>query len=273
MQIIYLNDYYEKEETIVKEYGVPCTRIIYPFQKNVTGIQSLSIFRGPKMNNEAYKKFICDLEEKTSCSALVSVNDFSKISDAIEYTRCFGRYAPKAITFDIKEDIKEISRKVINSDLNYPLFVRSDIESAAKYVGVENCILRSPENSEIEAVIDPIYRHIQNAGSIIMKEIVSIKKFNQKNMEYRAIVVNGVIICFDYNSCDGLPCPESLSCATQFEDCIKIATENGLKGAYFVDFGIDENENIFVVECKNIINGTIKNMDAFAKGLIKMTRK
>ncbi|MFR3266412.1 MAG: hypothetical protein ACLTQN_11265 [Blautia massiliensis (ex Durand et al. 2017)] len=66
------------------------------------------------------------------------------------------------------------------------------------------------------------------------------------------------------------PSPESLPCAWQFEDCINTASKNGLHGAYFVDFGVDENENIFVVECKNIINGTVKNINAFAEGLAKI---
>lgn len=117
---------------------------------------------------------------------------------------------------------------------------------------------------------EPIHRFIANAGAIIMKEIVSVKRANGKTIEYRAIVVNGKIVCFDYDSSSGLPSPESLPCAWQFEDCINTASKNGLHGAYFVDFGVDENENIFVVECKNIINGTVKNINAFAEGLAKI---
>lgn len=126
-------------------------------------------------------------------------------------------------------------------------------------------------SSDIDLVnnID-IHRFIANAGAIIMKEIVSVKRANGKTIEYRAIVVNGKIVCFDYDSSSGLPSPESLPCAWQFEDCINTASKNGLHGAYFVDFGVDENENIFVVECKNIINGTVKNINAFAEGLAKI---
>ena len=130
--------------------------------------------------------------------------------------------------------------------------------------------MRSSDVNDIETVLEPIHRFIANAGTIIMKEIVSVKKANGKTIEYRAIVVNGKIVCFDYDSSSGLPSPESLPCAWQFEDCINIASKNGLHGAYFVDFGVDENENIFVVECKNIINGTVKNINAFAEGLAKI---
>lgn len=269
MQVIYLNDYYEKEEAVVKAYGISCARVNYPFRGSVSEIQENSIFRGPKMKVAAYSEFLQNLE-KIGCSTLVGLDDFEKISNAIEYTRCFDKYAPKVITFDIKEDIAEIANRLIESDLKYPLFVRSDIESAAKYVGVDACTLRSSNVNEIKMVLEPIHRFIASAGTIIMKEIVSVKKTDGKTIEYRAIVVNGKIICFDYNPSSGLPLPESLSCAWQFEDCINIASKNGLHGAYFVDFGVDENENLFVVECKNIINGTINNMNAFAEGLTKV---
>jgi hypothetical protein len=271
MQIIYLNDYYEKEEAVIKAYGISCARVSYPFQESEIEIQGTPIFRGPKMKVAAYSEFIQSLE-KIGCSALVGLDDFVRISDAIEYTRCFGSYAPKVITFDIKQGVEEISNLLIKSDLNYPLFVRSDIESAAKYVGVDACTLRSSDGNDIEMVLEPIYKYIKNAGTIIMKEIVSVKKINGKTIEYRAIVVNGKIICFDYDSSSDLPCPESLSCAWQFEDCINTASKNGLQGAYFVDFGVDEKDNLFVVECKNIINGTIKNINAFAEGLAKMRK-
>lgn len=270
MQVVYLNDCYEKEEAIIKACGISCTRVNYPFQGSVIEIQGSPIFRGPKMNVAAYSEFIQNLE-KIGCSALVGLDDFIRISDAIEYTRCFGNYAPKVITFDIKQDFAEISNLLIKSDLKSPLFVRSDIESAAKYVGVEACTLRSFDVNDIAMVLEPIHKYIANAGIIIMKEIVSVKKIDGKSIEYRAIVVNGEIVCFDYDSSSGLPRPESLSCAWQFEDCINIASKNGLQGAYFVDFGVDESENLFVVECKNIINGTVKNINAFAEGLAKMT--
>ncbi len=271
MQVIYLNDCYEKEEAVLRAYDIPCARINYPFQEGAVEIQGTPIFRGPKMKVAAYSEFIHSLE-KIGCSALVGLDDFIRISDAIEYSRCFGNYAPKVITFDIKQDVAEIANLLIESDLKYPLFVRSDLESAAKYVGVDACTLRSSDVNDIETVLDPIHKFIANAGTIIMKEIVSVKKANGKNIEYRAIVVNGKIVCFDYDSSSGLPSPESLSCAWQFKDCIDIASKNGLHGAYFVDFGVDENDTIFVVECKNIINGTVKNINSFAEGLSKIVK-
>ena len=93
MRVIYLNDCYEKEEAMMRAYGIPCARVSYPFQEGVAEIQGSPIFRGPKMKVAAYSEFIQDLE-KIDCSALVGLNDFIKISDAIEYTRCFGTYAP-----------------------------------------------------------------------------------------------------------------------------------------------------------------------------------
>lgn len=270
MKVVYLNDCYEKEEEIMKTHGVSCVRVNYPFDEGgLIDIQGEPIYRGLKMKVASYSEFIQKLE-KMNCSALVKLEDFKKIADALEYSRCFGKYAPKVITFDIKNDVSDIANELASSDLRYPLFVRSDVESAAKYVGVDACTLKSNTVPEINKVLEPIHKYISNAAIIIMKEIISVRKIKEKTVEYRAIVVNGKIVCFDYELSSGLPCPESLSCAQQFEDCINIATHNGLHGAYFVDFGVDENGNIFVVECKNIINGTVKNVDAFADGLANL---
>ena len=271
MQLVYLNDFYEKEEAIMKAHGISCARMQYPFSKNslTSKIQEKHIFRGPKMKTETYLEFVAELR-KNNCSVFVKSDDFKKIADALEYSKCFGKYAPKVVSFGIEEDANSIANKLISSDLKYPLFVRSDVESAAKYVGVDACTLKSADTQAITRVIAPIHTHIVNATKIIMKEIVPIKKVEGKNVEYRAIVVNGNIVCFDYEPLSGLPHPRSLSCVEQFEDCINIANKNGLGGAYFVDFGVDESDNIFVVECKNIINGTIKNINAFAEGLSQM---
>ena len=164
MQVIYLNDCYEKEEAVIRAYGIPCARVNYPFQESEAEIQGTSIFRGPKMKIAAYSEFIQSLE-KIGCSALVGLDDFVRISDAIEYSRCFGNYAPKVITFDIKQDVVEIANLLIESDLKYPLFVRSDIESAAKYVGVDACTLRSSDVNDIETVLNPLYHLFSSLSS------------------------------------------------------------------------------------------------------------
>ncbi len=271
MQFVYLNNFYEKEECALRECGIPCIRISYPFIEDINIPKCTTVFRGPKMTTVEYSKLLNKLEN-TNCSVLVGIGDFEKISDAIEYSRCFGIYAPKVITFDVKQNASEISSLLSNSELKYPLFVRSNLESAAKYVGVSACILDSPAVNDIQTVLKPIHEYISDADTIIMKEIVPVKKIDGKNIEYRAIVINGKIVCFDYEDSSGLPEPLSLSCSWQFIDCIKLANKNGLHGAYFVDFGINEDGTIFVVECKNIINGTIKNITSFAEGLSKMVK-
>lgn len=271
MQIVYLNDFYTKEEKMLNSVGISCMRIKYPFNTTQDScvfdrVNEQSIFRGPKMSASDYLTFVQNLYD-INLSTFIKPSDFAMIADALEYTRCFAQYAPKVISFGIKESVISIADRLNKGNLKYPLFVRSNIESAAKYVGVESCILESSNVQEINNVLDPIYKNIANAESIIMKEIVPIKRINGKTVEYRAIVINGTIICFDYDESCGLPDPSASIYMEQFRDCINIASINGLQGAYFVDFGVSEDEKVFVVECKNIINGTICNVNAFAKGL------
>lgn len=97
-----MNDYYEKEEATIKKYNIPCSRINYPFQEGAPKIQGTAIFRGPKMKASAYSDFIRSMEG-IGCFPFVGLDDFIRISDVLECSRCFDNYAPKAIAFDIKK--------------------------------------------------------------------------------------------------------------------------------------------------------------------------
>ena len=267
MQIVYLNDCYGNEEKIMIENGVSCIRINYPFvTESLPDMQEDTIIRGPKMSVGEYTELFNKLKSANR-NTITNAGDYKRIADATEYSRCFGKYAPKVLSFDRACTESDILDSLSESDIKYPLFVRSEVESAAKYVGVDACILKENTIFEIKRVLQPISKHIVNAKTIIMKEIIPIKRINGNTVEYRSIVVNGQIICFDYNSLDCLPNPVSLQNASQFQDCVNLANKNGLHGAYFLDFGIDEQERVFVIECKNIINGTVKHAIAFAQGL------
>lgn len=269
MVILYLGDYYLSEEHFLQDNNIPCVRLDYPFSHNGNiGVQSgdTVLIRGGKLNTSAYAD-VAHYFEQHGINCVVSAHDYEKIASAVEYSKCFGKYAPKVLMFDINEPIDSISHALSASELTFPLFVRSDVESAAKYVGFEACVLKSNTHDDIAAVIRPIKDHVANPTKVVMKEIVNTMKINGKNIEYRAIVVAGKIICFDYEANTEIPSPDSLDCYGQFEECVSLAFQNGLSGAYFVDFGINSNGDIFVVECKNVINGTIKSVDSFMKGL------
>lgn len=270
MKVVYLNDYYLQEESVLKNFGIPCKRLQYPFEENLSEIKDETVLvRGPKFKNHEFQRIIEDFK-KINCRSVVSPDNYKLVSDAIMYSKCFGKFAPSVISFSKAKDEYEISKELKNMELKYPVFVRSDIESAAKYVGVDSCILKSNDVCDVANVLAPINTHIPLASTIIMKEIIPIKKINNTNIEYRALVINGNLLCFDYSEDTNLPNPQTLSNYKQFYECVETAKENGLNGTYFVDFAVDETENIFVVECKNIINGTIKHVEELAKNFYKV---
>ena len=41
--------------------------------------------------------------------------------------------------------------------------------------------------------------------------------------------------------------------------------KNGFNGAYFMYFALTEKNEVIIVECKDILNGTIKDVIAFGK--------
>ena len=103
-----------------------------------------------------------------------------------------------------------------------------------------------------------------------MKETVDIKKHdNKKNIEYRAIVVDDNIVSFDYSASD-LPSPYESDIYPESIKIIKSISRKGFQGAYFMDFALTENGEVIIVECKDISNGTIKNVSDFGEGVCKL---
>lgn len=256
MQVIYLNDMYEAEEKVLKEHGISTVRIDCSHLPVPMRIENGAIFRGPKMNAVQYRDFVRRLEPVVP---FVTPEQFEIAADAVSYSERLGSYSPKTLSFEIDTPVDRIEAEL--KGVHLPLFVRSNVESAAKYVGVEACMLR--ELDQLHTVLLPIHKYIKTAEKIIFKEVVPLKVIAGKTVEYRAIVINNKLVCFDYNPDCGLPDPYDL----QWEPIIETAFHNGMKGAYFLDLGVETSGRIFVVECKNLFNGTIKNTERFADGL------
>lgn len=255
MQIIYLDNMYEAEEKILRAHGISTMRIDSTNPPD-TEIDGEVIFRGPKMNSAQYEHF---LKKSGLVNPLVTPEQYKIAANAIEYSRCFGEFSPMAISFSINDSVEEIAANL--KDIKLPLFVRSDIESAVKYVGLEACIMRSID--DLDMVLKPIHTYIKTAETIIMKEVIPIKLIRGRPIEYRAIVIKDQLICFDYDLKSELPDPMKL----KWKQILETASKNGMHGAYFLDLGLDTSDRLFVVECKNLLNGTIKNVERFSEGI------
>lgn len=269
--LIYIGDYSQQEEETLKGLGVSTIRVesiavlhSIPMQNE----KQLAIVRGARLKKEEYEKMNSDLH--TVNLTLINTPDLFILHGSFElYYSMVKMFSPKSIFFKKGSAVSEIQNAITKSNLSTPLFVRSEIESAAKYVGIEGCLIKSNLASEISKCVSNLDNNIKGYQSIIIKEVVKIKKTNNgKNLEYRAIVINDKIISFDYDA-EKLPEPSESKIADEAKNIVTNIFNNGFKGAFFMDFALTENDDVIIVESKDILNGTIKDVSSFGKGLLK----
>jgi len=269
--LIYIGDYSQQEERTLKELGVSTLRV-----ESIANLEAIpkqnenqfAIVRGARMKKEEYEKMFSDLHSLNL--TIINSPDLFVLHGSFElYYSMVKMYSPKSIFFTKGSAVSEIQNEIATSNLSAPLFVRSEIESAAKYVGIEGCLIKVNTDSEISKCVSNLDINIKGYQSIIIKEVVEIKKSsNGKNLEYRAIVINDKIVSFDYDATK-LPSPSESKIAGEAKNIVTNIFNNGFKGAYFMDFALTENDKVIIVESKDILNGTIKDVTSFGNGLLK----
>ncbi len=272
--LIYLGDYGLQEERILKDIGISTIR-----SENIMNLEAIpkqyenhfAIVRGTRMIIEEYTKVFSVLHSK-NFTLINNTNLFVLHGSFSLYYSMIKKFSPKSIFFTKSISLSKIQNEIIKSNLLTPLFVRSEIESAAKYVGIEGCLIKKNTYSEISICINNLNNYIKDYQNIIIKEVVEIKKYrNGENLEYRAIIINDTIISFDYDA-EKLPSPSETKIAKEAKHIVSQIFANGFKGAYFMDFALTENNNVIIVESKDILNGTIKNITSFGNELINKTK-
>lgn len=262
---LYIGDKYKDEEKYISKYFT--TIRLTTSLSEIANIDKLIkcdyvLLRGSKFTQEEYEKIYAILKQN-KINAYSSPVSYKIANSAILYSKLLGENAPNLYVFSARQSDEEIIESFKNN-LVFPLFVRSDKESAAKYVGVDGCIVSSENKESFKIALDNLRNNVKNINDIIFKQVIPIKQYNKKiNLEYRAIVFNGKLICFDYNK--ELPNPSDYGLDESVTELALNLMEKGFDGGYFMDFAIKENGGFYVVECKDLINGTIKNIDRFIK--------
>ena len=266
---LYLGDKYKEEEKLIAENFVTVrTNSVFDEINDVSKLQNSDyvILRGTKLSQEVYEKTYTFLQQKNK-NVYSPPASYKIANSAVLYSKLLGSKAPLLYVFPSGKSDNEIISS-FNNDVKFPLFVRSEKESAAKYVGVNGCIILNNNSELFKIALCNLRKNVKEFNEIIFKQVVPIKQNSKNlNLEYRAIIFRGKLISFDYDEQLSNPSDYRLD---QF--VIEVATDlfrKGFDGGYFMDFAIKEDGSFFVVECKDLINGTIKNIDRLINGLKK----
>lgn len=274
MRMLYIDDYMRDEETLLKELGVFCARISLYDAVNGNGFEGLEKHsdyevRSRRFTVAEYKNFY-ERAQKAKVSLGTSPRSFEIGGNfALQYP-ILGDLSPTALVADAEDSATAITRMLKEKGLKFPLFVRSELESAAKYVGVEGCTVRSASESEVTSIVHNLRSNVRGFQTLIFKEMAQICTYppSGQAIEYRAIGMQGQFLVFDFggNMRDELPDPGSLGLQTFAEKAFAILAQGGADGGLFLDVAMT-GEGPIVVECKNLLNGTIKTIRNFGKYL------
>lgn len=211
-----------------------------------------------------------DLYDLFASAGVKLVNDPTQValhSGFADQYQLIRGFTPKAVVFSRHQPISSIMGEIEAEELSFPLFVRSEKESAAKYVGIEGCVIPKLEFDLFARCIENLVNNVSGFQSFIFKEVVEIKKSQSgSRLEYRGIVLDGTIVAFDYDK-NTLPDPDSVNLSHRADEIVKRIFDKGFKGAYFMDFAVTESGDVIIVETKDILNGSIHDVDGFAKAL------
>lgn len=274
MKFVYLNDYNEKEEATISAQGVTCYRMSSDSALTGKGFDQLPKtdvyqIRSNRLSVDDYSK-IWSVAKEHGITLTTNPTSYEIGSSFKEQRLLLRALSPNSLVLDSETKTNEIREQIELSEMNYPIFVRSEIESAAKYVGVDGCVINENTTSSIENVVENLKNNVRGFRTLILKEMLEIAR-NQKtnkHIEYRAIGVNGGLLFFDYDPGSGLQDPYELNMDEFATEALMMLSDGGAKGGLFVDIALTEEGKKIVVECKNLVNGTIKQLDKLADAVI-----
>ncbi|MFD1048837.1 hypothetical protein ACFQ1S_26535 [Kibdelosporangium lantanae] len=154
------------------------------------------------------------------------------------------------------------------SGLKYPLFARSDAESAAKYVGFDGCVVPEADLAGFERVVENLRMNVRRFDEIAVKEIWPIRRAGTTALEYRALGYNGSLVGFDGSRNE----PPSQAMVDLAGTVFSALASVGADGTHLVDFAERDGDGVpFVVEWKDLSGGSLNSATELFRALGQMS--
>lgn len=268
LRLVYLGNYRSAEREALSLAGVSTVHVndVNDFGKIASS--SPSLLRADRMSATEYEA----LFTKAGAAGLrlvTSPKSFRIGGDLEQQYKILRRWSPVSVFVPRSASAAEILGLVTEARIKPPIFVRTEVESAAKYVGLDGCLLKGYSKEEVERVVGNLRRHVGGFKTIVLKEVVEIESQEDgERLEYRAIGLRGRVVGFDYDpGATNLPDPEQVGLTVVTENAFNELAGSGADGALFVDIARLTNGTGVVVECKNFYNGSIRAVESVGRRL------
>jgi hypothetical protein len=176
ISIIYLDDFGKAEEVVARSIDFCCVRLssAAPWSLAPEVISLLSkhtiIVRGSRLAGRVYEELWIWLYS-SGCTGLNSPECLRIASDFAAHYPIPRKFCPRSIILNANVFARHALLRVVAEKLRFPILVRGDTESAAKFIGKNGCTIDAPDQGETEVVLDNLRQHVHDYKSIVIKEI------------------------------------------------------------------------------------------------------
>lgn len=267
--IIYLDDYARDEQEILTRQGVKTFRAKLPLEDlSNTGLRGVGAsVRGPKLKPSAYEQ-LCRTLTSSGISPCTPSTSFASLSSSDVYEASIQAHVPEMRTFAatspaLTDDLAALSGWG-------QVFIRSELGSAAKFSGIESCLIARFDLDEIKHSVESLKLAHPNAMQVVARRVVNVKKIDGSSVEGRFVVLSGQVRYLDHFEPNDLA-EKSAFESRHFESAKQVVMKlrgAGITGDYFLDIAEKVDGGWFVVEIKPLLNGTIRNTVLLASAIL-----
>lgn len=226
-----------------------------------------AIIRGPKLKPSTYEE-LCRLLSTHGISSRTSPTSFEALSNSDIYELPIQEHVPEMRSMDFT------SHSLVDDILGLSewgqIFIRSELGSATKSVGIDNCMINQFSSDEIKNKIDLLKQAHPNAEKLVARRVVNVRKIDGKSIEGRFVVLSGKVRYLDHFELDNQVEKDGFK-FRNWEPADLVTqklSHSGISGDYFLDIAEKQNGGWFVVEIKPLLNGTVRNTGLLASSLL-----
>lgn len=257
----YLGTSYQEEEKALVAAGLVVRRVPLEqaaFAGSWSGLSGELVLRGQRMPVADFEG-IWTTTSSIGLEAVADVQTYRFGGDPEQQAQVLRGLMPHTMFFGGDAREEELVDRLLRESPTFPLFVRSEVKSAAKFVGLEGCLINEPTTVEVERVVANLRRHVGEFRKLVLKEVFEIQKSSGGvDLEYRAIGRRGAIVGFDWMAGDATPDPGDELREFANEVFSRVAS-CGVSGALVCDVAQKSDGAGVVVECKNLSDSTLKH--------------
>lgn len=223
--------------------------------------------RGPKLIPHEYAQLATRIK-KFGYTQTTTPVQYEFLSDSTLYERAIAEFVPPKRVFEITRNA-ELYLELQRLNEWRKLFIRSELGSAAKFSGLEACIIEEFTSEEVSQKVGLLVSAFPDAKRLIARRVESVRKIKGQNAEGRFLVIDGQLAHLDHcELLDGKEASEFAERTTPHAELVTRAfAAKGIGGDYFIDIAETADGGWFVVEIKPAFNGTIRDIGKLIRSL------